>query len=587
MCREVWMFTALEQIWADVRHAARSLAKNSGFTAVAILTLGLAIGANTAIFSVVDATLLRPLPYPDSDRLVAIRSVSPSRELPDGERTALGNLLDWQAQARSFEAIAGYRWRTVDLTGGNTSERLHGLFVTPGFFDVFGIRQIKGRAFIPQDHRAPMASFILGRDVWQRRFGSDPRLAGQTLDVNIINLSRIGPTPHVLLGIVTADVRFPPITADFQLGVSSIKESIDFWVPEPMYLKPSRDDRNLDVVGKLRPGVTVAQAQAEMEAIAHNLAESYPDSNRGWGIRVIPLREQVLGNTRRVVLWLSLCTTMVLLIACANVASFVLARGIARQREVAIRVALGAGRLRILRQFLVESALVALSAAVFGVMLTVWGIALLRPLLPSGLPLIQESTIHVRVFGFTLIAALFTACVTGIFPALRISRTRGLNATRIDGRGLSLGRSRHRAIGGLVACEVALTLILLITTGLMIRSAVRLLRVDPGFNAENLLTMTISLPNNKFEWKHNAVFSRQVIESIKSLPQVRDAAVIQGAPMHPGSFWGNFQVEGGAPQSSGELPVARLRVVSPGYFGVMQGIVDLTAESRYGVTEMC
>ena len=222
------MFTALEQIWADVRHAVRSLGKNSGFTAVAILTLGLAIGANTAIFSVVDATLLRPLPYPDSDRLVAIRSVSPSRELPDGERTALGNLLDWQAQARSFEAIAGYRWRTVDLTGGNTSERLHGLFVTPGFFDVFGIRQIMGRAFIPQDHRAPMASFILGRDVWQRRFGSDPRLAGQTLDVNIINLSRVGPTPHVLLGIVTADFRFPPITADFQLGVSSIKENIGF-----------------------------------------------------------------------------------------------------------------------------------------------------------------------------------------------------------------------------------------------------------------------------------------------------------------------------------------------------------------------
>ena len=212
----------------DLRYGLRILAKTPSFTAIAIVTLALSIGANTAIFSVVNGVLLRPLPYPDSDRLVAIRSVSPSRELPDGERTALGNLLDWQAQARSFEAIAGYRWRTVDLTGGNTSERLHGLFVTPGFFDVFGIRQIMGRAFIPQDHRAPMASFILGRDVWQRRFGSDPRLAGQTLDVNIINLSRVGPTPHVLLGIVTADFRFPPITADFQLGVSSIKENIGF-----------------------------------------------------------------------------------------------------------------------------------------------------------------------------------------------------------------------------------------------------------------------------------------------------------------------------------------------------------------------
>jgi predicted permease len=558
-----------DDLQRELRHACRTLTKNPGFTAVAVLTLALGIGANTAIFSVSDALLLRPLPYRDADRLVALRSSDPSHALPDGERTSPANLADWQRQAQSFEAIAGYRWRTVDLTGGPYSERLRGLVVTPEYFEVFGIRQMNGRAFTTRDQgTSPM---VLGRDVWQRRFGADQGMIGKPLDINHINLSRVGPTPHVVLGVVTTDEHFPPLTADFQLGISAIDDHVGFWLPQFLTSADTRDGgREFDVVGKLRPGITIAQAQADMDAIARHLAQAFPASNRGWGVRVIPLRSQVLGNTRRVVVLLSLSTAMVLLIACGNVASLLLARGLARQREVAIRTALGAGRVRIVRQFLIESALMALTAAALGVSLTVAAIRLLRTWLPSTVPLIQGISINARVLSFTLASAVVTACVTGIFPAWRISGASGLSMLGLEARGLSAGRRRRRAVGVLVAAEVALTLVLLISTGLMVKSAARLWEVDPGFNPDHVLTMTISLPNNKFEWRHNVVFSRSVIASVKPLTSVRDAAVIQGVPMRAGSFWGKFEVEGTAAAGSADLPVARLRVVSPGYFGVMQ-----------------
>lgn len=247
---------------------------------------------------------------------------------------------------------------------------------------------------------------------------------------------------------------------------------------------------------------------------------------------------QILGGTRRVVLLLFLSSGIVLLIACGNVASLLLVRGMARQREVAIRAALGAGRLRIIRQFLVESILIALTAAVFGVFVTSWGVTLLRPLLTSRVPLLPGVEVNTRVLSFTLVSALVTACITGIAPAFRVSRGSGLDLTGLEARGLTSGRSRHRALGVLVTSEVALTLILLIGTGLLVKSAAQLLQIDPGFNPESLLTMTISLPNNKFEWKHNVVFSRQVMTSAKSLAPVRGAAVVQGLPMRTGSFWG-------------------------------------------------
>ena len=277
------------------------LRKSPGFTAVAVLTLALGIGANTAIFSVGDALLLHPLPYPNAERLMALRSTDSAPDgssVPDGGRTAAANLADWRAEANVFEAMAGYYWRTVDLAGGTHSERLRGLVVTPEFFDVFGVRQMEGRRFNAEDHET--ASIILGRDVWQRRFGADAQMIGQRLDVNVIDLSRVGPTPFAVLGVVTTDVYFPPLTADFQLGVSNLTDTVDFWLPAFVTSTGNRDDRQFDVVGKLRPGVTIAQAQAEMDGIASRLAAIYPASNRGWGVRVVPLRNQIVGSARRV-----------------------------------------------------------------------------------------------------------------------------------------------------------------------------------------------------------------------------------------------------------------------------------------------
>jgi len=553
-------------ILSEIRHGFRLLRNSAASTVVAVLSLAAGIGANSAIFSVGNAMLLRALAYPDADRLVALRSGNPARGLPD-ERTAVADLRDWQTQTRSFEAIAGYRWRTVDLTGADRSERLRGLAVTREFFDVFRIRSMIGRTFTGQEQSDGSRVMVLGRGLWLRRFGSDPDLIGKPLDVNVINLNHVGPTQHTIVGIVTTDVHFPPLTADFQLGASSIEETVDFWTPVS-FSTTGREGRELDVIARLRPGVTVVQAQAEMDTIAHDLADAYPASNRGWGVAVVPLRDHVLGSTRRALLLLSVCTGLVLLIACGNVANLLMARGIARRKEVAIRAALGAGRFRIARQFLLESALIALLSGGVGILLTFWGIGLLLPFTPPAIPLARGVTIDATVLGFTLLVSSITALMTGIVPAVRLSRANPAEMIRVEGRTAS--RERNRIAGALVASEVAMTIVLLIGTGLMVKSAAQLWQVDPGFDPHNLLTMTISLPNNKFDWKHNVVFSRQVIESVKAMAQVRNAAVIQGVPMRSGSFQSTLEIEGKPAPPPAERPVTRIRVVSPGYFQVMK-----------------
>jgi putative ABC transport system permease protein len=306
-----------------------------------------------------------------------------------------------------------------------------------------------------------------------------------------------------------------------------------------------------------------------MDTISRNLAAAHPETNNGLSVRVVALREQVLGSSRRVLFLLFASTGLVLLVACGNVANLLLARATTRLKEVAIRAALGAARLRILRQFLAESALMALPAAAIGVGLAYGSLALLRPLIPAGVPFAQDATVDRTVLLFTLIVASLTALITGIIPALRVSSANPGDAMKLDGRSSTAGRGRQRLVAVLVASEVAMTLMLLIATGLMVKSANRLWQIDPGFDAEQLLTMTISLPNNKFEWRHNVVFSRQAIDSIEAMPEVRGAAVIQGVPMRAGSFFTSFSIEG-RPDSPVDRPSGRIRVVSPGYFGVMK-----------------
>ena len=343
----------------------------------------------------------------------------------------------------------------------------------------------------------------------------------------MINLSHVGPTPSFVVGIALADVHFPPLSADFNLGVAGIGDSVDFWGPE--LLDPTRrDNGDLDVIARLRPEISLEQAQAEMDTISRNLAVAHPETNNGLSVRVVPLRDQVLGGSRRVLFLLFACTGFVLLVACGNVANLLLARATTRQKEVAIRAALGAARLRIVRQFLAESALIALPAGAIGVGLAYGSLFLLRPLIPAGVPLAQGATVDRTVLLFTLIVASLTALITGIIPAFRVSSANPGDAMKLEGRSSTAGRGRQRLVAILVASEVAMTLMLLIATGLMVKSANQLWQIDPGFDTQNLLTMTISLPNNKFEWRHNVVFSRQVIRSIQAMPEVRDAA------RHPG-----------------------------------------------------
>jgi putative ABC transport system permease protein len=556
---------------SDIRYAFRSLGRGGISTVVAMLSLAVGVGANATIFSVGYAMLARPLPYIDADRLVMLRSTNPTHGVL-WTTAAPANLLDWQAQAKSFEAMAGYRWWTVDLTGGDRSERVRGLYTTAEFFKVLGVRLLGqtfnlGPAFNPGDPQRLRPEIILGHGLWQRRFGGDPKLLDKVLDVNVINLSRVGPTPSFVVGIAQSDVHFPPLSADYNLGVAGIADTIDFWVPE--FRDPTRrDSGDLDVIARLRTGVSLEQAQAEMDTISRNLAAAHPETNDGLTVRVVPLRDQVLGGSRRVLLLLFACTGFVLLVACGNVANLLVARATTRQKEVAIRAALGAARLRILRQFLAESALIAVPAGAVGIGLAYGSLAALRPVIPASVPFAQGATVDRNVLLFTLIVASLTALITGIIPALRVSSANPGDVMKLEGRSSTAGRGRQRLVGILVAAEVALTLVLLIATGLMVKSANRLWRIDPGFDTRNLLTMTISLPNNKFEWRHNVVFSRDVIRSIEAMPEVRDAAVIQGVPMRAGSFYTQFSIEG-RPDTPVDRPSGRIRVVSPGYFRLM------------------
>jgi putative ABC transport system permease protein len=551
---------------SDFRYALRTLRHGGIATVIAVVSLAIGVGANAAIFSVGYAMLIRPLPYPKADRLVILRPINPSHGVL-WTTVAPANLLDWQAQAKSFEAIAGYRWWTVDLIGGDRSERLRGLRITPEFFKVLDV-PLQGHTFAPSDPKEQKNDVVIGRGLWQRHFASDASLLGRLLDINIINLSRVGPTPFSVVGIALADVHFPPLSADFNLGVAGIGDSVDLWAPESLD-STRRDNGDLDAIARLRPGVSLVQAQAEMDTISRTLAASHPETNNGLSVRVVPLRDQVLGESGRVLFLLFACTGGVLLVACGNVANLLLARAAARQKEVAIRAALGAGRFRIVRQFLAESAVIALPAGALGVGLAYGSLFLLRPLIPASVPLAQDATVDCTVLWFALIVASLTAVIVGIVPAFRFASAHPGDAMKLEGRTSTSGRGRQRFVAILVGAEVAMTLMLLISTGLMVKSANHLWQIDPGFDTQNLLTMTISLPNNKFEWRHNVVFSRDVMRSLQAMPDVGDAAVIQGVPLHAGSFYTSFSVEG-RPVLPVDQPSARLRVVSPGYFRVMK-----------------
>lgn len=553
----------LDGLSHDVRYALRHLRRTPRFSGTAVLALALGIAASTAIFSASEALLLRPLPYPDNERLVALRSLSPEHLY---ERVSAATLADWQLQTSSFQAIAGYRWYSVDVLGGAENERLKGLVATPEFFNVFGVTLV-GRGFLEADRGRRV--IVLGHDVWRRRFDADATLVGKTLALNARNFRQVGPTPHVVLGVASAAVRFPPLTADFQLDLATVVDTIDFWVPAFVSPSSPRQNPELDIVAKLRPGVTVAQAQAEMDAVVAQQAKQYPESS-GLRVRVMPLREQIAGTSRTGLLLLSLGAWMLLFIACADVAMLALARALARHREVTIRAALGEPRWRIVRQFVFEVMILGLFAGGVGVVMSFFAIEWARPWLPASLPLLREMTINTTVAGFAAISALLAGCLTGIAPALRAGRTQSEGFVGREGVGLTPSRRRTSLVRACVAGEVALVLILLVGAGLLVRSALHAWQIHPGLDASNLLTMNVSLPENKFTWNHNAVFARRVVEAVRALPSVSGATVIQGLPMRSGSFYDSGEIEGFVPRSDTERPAWRIRVIGSDYFNVMR-----------------
>jgi len=561
----------LNGIWQDTRFALRMLRRQRGVTTIAVLTLAVGIGANIAIITVGDAVLLRPLPYPDADRLVALR-YSPVSSTSNTGLASVLDLAEWQARATSFEAIAGYRMRTVDLTGRASSERLRGLWVTSDFFKVFGLTNLRGRSFTPGDRGTN--TIVLGRGIWERRFRADPTLVGSMLDINVNNLSREGATPYLVLGVVPADVHFPPLTTNYnrgavtQMTVPGVDNQVDFWEPLFPQENERRDNRALDVVAKLRPGVTVEQAQAEMDVISRAVAAEFPVTNRNWYAHVVPLRSQILGRTRRIVLWLSLATVLVLLIACGNVSTLLLSGGLARQHEVVVRAALGASRVRIARQFLIESLVIALVAAGFGLYLTSVAIRLLARWLPADVPLVRGAGVNGFVLASAVLIAVVAASLTGVVPAWMATAREA--AATLTVRRQGAGRRHDRAVSVLVAAQAALTIVLLVSTGLLFTSAAHLLKVEPGFVSHDILTMTISLPNNMFEWRHSVIFFRDVMNAVKTNAAVTDAAVIQGVPMRAGGFPGTFIVEGMPSSDIADRPVVRQQVISGDYFRVMQ-----------------
>jgi putative ABC transport system permease protein len=539
----------METLLYDTRYAIRTMLKSPGFTAVAVIALALGIGANTAIFSVVNAVLLRPLPYKDPDRLVHVHRMQPPiRRAP----ISRPDYFEWENQQEVFQGIAAFFWRTYNLTGVDQAEKLAGARVTGSFFSLFGISPAAGRYLDSSDDQpgGPRIA-VIGYGLWQRRFGGSADLIGQTIALN--------GDAYTVIGVAPAVFQFP--------------RGADVWTPALLSEeKTKRGSNYLKVIARLKDEVTRSQAQAQMNQIASGLAEKYPANDTNLTVAIAPLLEDQVGNIRPVLLILLGAVAFVLLIACANVANLLLARATARQKEFAIRTALGAGRWRIARQLLTESVLLALVGGIVGVLLSVWGTHLLAAAAPASIPRVREIGLDKWVLGFTLLISLLTGMVFGLAPALQVSRTDLNEMLKEGGRGTA-GVSAHRVFlrRALVVSEIALSLVLLVSAGLLIESIKHLSEVSPGFDPHGVLTADVSFPRNASTDKEDdqapARFLSEAEQRIASLPGVRSVGTISDLPVTGNSSVnGDFNVEGRPPYNPGEEPVAEFRLVTPNYF---------------------
>jgi putative ABC transport system permease protein len=540
-------------LWQDMRYGLRMLMKNPGFTLVAVVALALGIGANTAIFSVVNAVLLRPLPFENSERLMQVWSTSVKRGWNAAPASYL-NYRDWREQNQVFEYMAAYSEASAAITYADVPEQIDGIGATSDLFKVLAAQPLMGRTFLPEDERAGGSHVVvLGYDLWQRRFNADPNIVGKQV--------KFDGESTTVVGVMPQGFRFPLDTG-----------TIEFWIPldpEQGYNK-ERGANYLSVVGRLKPNVTTEQAQAEMTAIGQRLEQQYPDKNMGKGVRLVSLYEQMVGQIRPALLILLGAVGFVLLIACANVANLLLARASSRHKEIAIRTALGASRMRVIRQLLTESLLLSFMGGMIGLLLAFWGVDLLGAAIPADIPRITEIGLDLKVLAFTTGVALLTGVVFGLVPALQVSKPDLTESLKEGGRGSTEGLRRNRTRSLLVVIEVALSLVLLIGAGLLIKSFVYLLNVKPGFNPEHVVTANVALPPVKYgESEQQAAFFRQVIERIQTLPNVEAAAVIAPLPLSGSMMQNILTVEGRPPLAPGEKLITDTRLISPDYMRVM------------------
>jgi putative ABC transport system permease protein len=533
----------IDDLGRDVRFGLRSLRRSPAFAVVAILCLALGIGANAAIFSVLNAVLLRPLPYTDPDRVVRIWESMGDKGTGS---VSVPNFRDWTQQATGFEQLAAWRRTSANLQGTGESERVEAVQATPNLFSVLGARPRLGRTFVAgQDDREPVA--VISEALWRKRFGADPSLVSRTI--------RLDGTEHVVIGIMPATFDFPP-------GWSKT----DVWtlyVPDPR-MANERGSHFLNVVGRLKPEVSLEQATAQLKEVAARIEKEFPKEQTGRGVKVVPLREAVVGSTRPALLILFGAVALVLLIACANVANLLLARAAVRRREVAVRLALGAGRARLVRQFLVESLVLSLAGAVLGLLLARWSLAALAPLANGALPLAGGIPLDGRVFLFLLGVALVSGLAFGIVPALQTSRGDVRDSLAESGKSTASVRQQgFRSV--LVVVEIAVSLVLLVGAGLLLRGFLNLSGTAPGLVARNVLTAHVAVPAARLEKATPQVF-RPLLEKVRRIPGVRSAAVISMLPIQNAWTNGDFSIEGRPDPRLGQEPIAEFRVVSPGVF---------------------
>jgi putative ABC transport system permease protein len=540
-------------LWQDLRYGLRLLAKSRGFTALAVLALALGIGANTAIFSVANAFLRKPVSFPQLDRLVAIQSLAPEQTV-GWNGVSPADYLDWKRQSRSFEQMAAIEESNVNLTGNAEPERVLGSFVSANYFDVLRVKPAMGRAFLPEEEQpGHNQEAILSHSLWQRHFASDPGVLGKTVALD--------GKSSIIVGVMSKEFDYPP--------------AVQLWLPLALDAKrqTARDDHSLDLVGRLKPGVSFGEARAELETIESGLQQQFPKTDKDWEVKMMPLRVRASGELAdEYCLLLMAAVGFVLLIACANVANLQFARSASRQREIALRQALGASRLRVVRQLLTESILMAVAGAGLGLLLAEWGIELTLYYMPPEVEKFIPAWKHIRLdndaFFFTVGITLLAGLISGLAPAFQSSKPDINEELKEGGRSSTAGRARQRLRSAFVVVEVALSLVLLVGAGLMAKGVRALLDVNRGLSPEKVLTMRINLPESKYKTpQQQASFYDQVLRRFETIPGAQ-AAIVTTVPF--GENYNDAISIQGRPARAGELRLANHETVSSGYFRMMK-----------------